>query len=464
MKYYITAATLAIVLAGYFSINTPTTYVEDSKKVVIASIAESKPTFKDEILRDFEEQRKAVSVANLPSGQEAIQYIIENKFENNLPMPFEKAKKELLKDSTLHVDEKGRLLYIDTNLPTEAPQATETASGSVAVASVDVPIDALKLHSLKGSNKSLYINFVGTPTYPPFSLDNLPFTRTAQENDLIAYVHKRVSDAYSPFDVDVTTELPTAGLGKLGATILVTSYSDSSVGGYAYLRSFSPQGVTNPTAYCFQKSLGNNAKYISDCVTHELGHTVGLSHQGQLPSTAYYSGQGYWTPIMGLAYYKPVMQWSKGEYLDANNKTDAYDIMAMKGLTVRKDFETGNIRAIEQTYSGESGGEFKGAVNGIIKTPSSSNIYFIRANAGKAVFTATSAGTAKVKLQVLNMSGIVLYTGTTFNNLSSVITTNLTLGGGYYIVVSGVGEGDPLKDGFSAYGSVGGYSLTTTTM
>jgi hypothetical protein len=464
MKYYITSATLAIVLAGYFSINTPTTYVEDNKKVVIASIVESKPTFKDEILRDFEEQRKAVSFANLPSGQEAIQYIIENKFEKNLPMPFEQAKKELLKDSTLHVDEKGRMLYIDTNLPTEAPQATETAIGSVAVASVAVPIDVLKLHSLKGSKNSLYINFVGTPTYPPFSLDNLPFTRTAQENALIAYVHKRVADSYSPFDVDVTTEPPVAGVGKLGATILVTSYRNSSAGGIAYMNSFSGYGVNNPSAYCFQYSLRSNAKYISDCVAHELGHTVGLYHQGQLPSTAYYTGQGYWTPIMGLGYYKPVMQWSKGEYYNANNKIDSYAKMSTLGLKPRKDVVINTLASAQPLYSIASGGMFKATVEGIIKTPNEASMYAIKANAGKAVFTATSGGTAKVKLEVLNSLGVVISTGIVVGNISSAITTVLPFAGKYYIRVTGVGDGNPLKTGFSSYGSIGGYSLTATTM
>ena len=29
----------------------------------------------------------------------------------------------------------------------------------------------------------------------------------------------------------------------------------------------------------------------------------------------YYKGHGGWAPIMGVGYYKAVVQWSKGEYL-----------------------------------------------------------------------------------------------------------------------------------------------------
>ena len=39
-------------------------------------------------------------------------------------------------------------------------------------------------------------------------------------------------------------------------------------------------------------------------------------------TVGYYAGQGPWAPIMGVGYYKPVTQWSRGEYANANNTED----------------------------------------------------------------------------------------------------------------------------------------------
>jgi hypothetical protein len=111
MKYYITSATLAIVLAGYFSINTPTTYVEDNKKVVIASILESKPTFKDEILGGIEEQNK--NYLNKPLNN-------KNKAKNNLSKINKKSEQEILDSDKFYIDNKGKLIFIDSNIPEDS--------------------------------------------------------------------------------------------------------------------------------------------------------------------------------------------------------------------------------------------------------------------------------------------------------------------------------------------------------
>lgn len=68
----------------------------------------------------------------------------------------------------------------------------------------------------------------------------------------------------------------------------------------------------------------------------ELGHNMGLSHDGvKDPATGattsgYYQGQGDWAPIMGVGYYKPTTQFSKGEYLNANQLQDDYNVISTK--------------------------------------------------------------------------------------------------------------------------------------
>ena len=55
----------------------------------------------------------------------------------------------------------------------------------------------------------------------------------------------------------------------------------------------------------------------------------------------YYAGPGTgatgWAPIMGVGYYQPLVQWSKGEYATATNVQDDYAVMATNGLPLRAD-------------------------------------------------------------------------------------------------------------------------------
>ncbi len=54
------------------------------------------------------------------------------------------------------------------------------------------------------------------------------------------------------------------------------------------------------------QSIGNgNEKYTAEAISHEVGHTLGLSHDGRItPSEGYYAGHGSgdtgWAPIMGV--------------------------------------------------------------------------------------------------------------------------------------------------------------------
>ena len=63
----------------------------------------------------------------------------------------------------------------------------------------------------------------------------------------------------------------------------------------------------------------------AEAASHEAGHTLNLYHDGS-STASYYTGQGSgansWAPIMGVGYSSNVVQWSKGEYQNANNLED----------------------------------------------------------------------------------------------------------------------------------------------
>ena len=69
---------------------------------------------------------------------------------------------------------------------------------------------------------------------------------------------------------------------------------------------------------------------IAEAASHEMGHNMGLSHDGT-SSLTYYGGHGAtasspsWGPIMGTGYGRNVSQWSKStEYYDGNQAQDDF--------------------------------------------------------------------------------------------------------------------------------------------
>ncbi|MEB0135793.1 PKD domain-containing protein [Actimicrobium sp. CCC2.4] len=384
----------------------------------------------------------------------------------------------LLSDKSVHVDTKGRVLHIDeeTVLPGAADgstMATAVVTASVATAGGASPFpydQTFKLHTKPDSTRVLYLNFTGQGNYPAFDTDKAPATFSNAERLLIQKVVLRVAEAYAAFDVDITTEAPAVPAGKIGATILITP-QPASMGGYAYLNSFSTFAAGAAPAFCFPNNLANAEKYIADCVSHELGHTLGLGHQGQLPSTGYYTGQGSgetgWAPIMGVGYYKNLPQWSKGEYARANNTQDAYAVMRARGLNPRADDHGNTIPFADALVAKSANGLNNLSGLGRIETTGDVDMFSFVAGAGPVNLKVSGAmlgGTLDIALQLLDVNGKVLATSSaTATTLAKAITATLPAQGTYFLSVKGAARGDPLITGYTNYGNLGEYNISGTS-
>lgn len=416
-------------------------------------------------LQEFSSGSKAIALLGKDLNAVAQWYGMSSASLSNL----------LLSDSTVHLDRKGRLLNIDAGLTqnstvdTDAGGVLQASSATPAAASTTAapfPLDqTFKLHTKTSSTRVLYLNFTGEGANPAFSLDAVPSTYSDAERILIQKVWQRVSEDYAPFDVDVTTEHPALPSGKIGMTILITPRVYEA-GGYAYLNSFRTFSTGPASAFCFPNNLANSEKPIAECVSHELGHTLGLSHQGST-STAYYAGQGSgetgWAPIMGVGYYKNLTQWSKGEYANANNKEDAYAIMSRQGLKPQADDHDNSITNADALLSKSANGYNNLSASGVIATPGDIDMFSFVAGAGNASFTVSPAalgGNLDIALQLFDSKGKVLASANADATLASLISFALPAQGTYFLSVSGAGKASALTTGYSNYGSLGQYNIT----
>jgi PKD repeat protein len=384
-----------------------------------------------------------------------------------------------LEDSTLHVDEKtDMLLYIDDYTDqTPSPLATDP---TVELGPFPYT-ETFKLHSRPGSQRVIFLDFDGHTTSgtswntsytsgapivsAPYSLDGDPNTFNTSEQDAIQYIWQRVAEDFAPFDVDVTTEDPgdaaifrstsTDTLYGTRAVISPTNFTGQSIGGIAYVGVFNYVGTNYKPAFIMTSGLGNNEKNIAEATSHEVGHNLGLSHDGTA-SVGYYQGHGDWAPIMGVGYYRPVTQWSKGEYPGANQLQDDLAVMQTYGIAIIPD-DHGNTTATATALSGSNVN-----VAGVVTTRTDVDVFQFSTGGGSATFNfnpaprgpnldiqATLTDSNGNTVAVLNPAGLAAsYSGT-------------LAAGVYYITIDGVGAGD-LVTGYSDYASLGQYTITGT--
>lgn len=424
-----------------------------------------------------------IDLPEIASGQRAIEMLGEDiaSVAQWYGMTADGLKQLMLKDLSLHIDRKGRLLSIDdgvdsvqSSLVVEEPndkrigfEADQSAVGNNASNNI-YPLDqTFKLQSKPESTRIMYLNFKGSGKDPAFDLDKNTGTFSTAEQTMIQKIWARIKEDFAPFDVNITTEPPASLVGKTGTSIVITNRVHQA-GGYAYLNSFGTINLSNPPAFCFQNNLGNSEKYIADCVSHELGHTLGLYHQGTA-SVGYYTGHGDgetgWAPIMGVGYYKNLGQWAKGEFNGATNKDDAYAIMLKRGLNPRVD-DVGNTNALAATMtSTTSNGLNNLSAAGIIEKVGDVDVFKLTAGAGTlnlSLAVSAFGGNLDAQMDLLDATGKVVTTSNVLTTLGTTLSTKTTVGGTYYLKISAVGKGDPKTNGYSTYGSLGQYLITGT--
>ncbi|MFN0196126.1 MAG: pre-peptidase C-terminal domain-containing protein [Planctomycetaceae bacterium] len=361
--------------------------------------------------------------------------------------------------------------------------ATVTLSGGVT------PPTTFELHSNPGAKHTVYLDFDGHITSgtawntdftsgadivtPAYDFDGDVTFFSTEELDRIEAIWARVAEDFLPFNVDVTTQDPgLAGLVKSGVgddawgirVAIGGSYTDwllLPAGGIAYVGSFN-DSIDTPT-FVFEEDLGDgDEKFTSEATSHEVGHTLGLVHDGRTnPLEEYYQGTPTWAPIMGVGYSSSLVQWSKGEYANASNtEDDLAKITTNNGFGYRVD-DHGNTFATASTMvtSGTSV-----SASGIISQTTDVDVFSFTTGAGSVDLTinsGTSEGNLNVLAELFDSTGTLIVSANPASNLNATINATLAAGT-YFVRIDGVGEGDPTATGYSDYGSLGAFTITGT--
>ncbi len=321
------------------------------------------------------------------------------------------------------------------------------------------------LHSYPSSNQKLFIDFdgfdAGWAYLEPWSIDGDDSTFNDEERIVIQRTWQAVAEDFRPFNIDVTTEDP--GISPIVGQRAVVD------GGRIYGYSFANYGdwarMNDREAYVFPGD--NTWEWICHSISHEVGHTVNLSHDGSPSDGGYYKGHGtgdtQWCPIMGWGAWS-LNTWDDGEYYGTTNpnQDDLATIAAVTGLAFRPD-DHGDIDDATAIVLPPA---LSMVAEGVISDRNDDDYFAFTTLGGNVRFSINGdAVVGSTNLDILakiyNSSEVELYTSNPVDKLSASFFVTLPAGD-YYLSIEGVGVGDPTDNpptGYSNYGSLGYYSI-----
>ncbi|MDY8135486.1 PKD domain-containing protein [Aquimarina sp. 2201CG5-10] len=318
-----------------------------------------------------------------------------------------------------------------------------------------------QLESLPGAPGIIYLDFDGEVVSGTSWLGGATINAQSPNfsDQKITEIWKIMAEDFRPFNLNITTrrDLFDAAPKNRRMMCIFTPTTDAAPGsgGVAYLWSFRANN-DNP---CWVYNLSTRA--AGETGSHEVGHTLGLSHDG-VPGTTYYAGHGQWSPIMGWSASKPIGHWSKGEYTNANQTQDDIAIIAGTSNNVGfQDDDHGDVITEATPIVVETNGNVSSTQNsGLISMSSDKDIFSFVAETGNVSFSFNpdpDYPNLNIQARLLNALGEEVEISDPAG-LNASFDLNLT-GGTYFIEIDGVGEGT-LANGYSDYSSLGNYFIS----
>lgn len=341
--------------------------------------------------------------------------------------------------------------------------------------SVAVGFAQPKLSSYSSARATIFLDFDGQfVDGTAWNYGGSFYCQPAGLNDAqITEIFNRVSEDFRPFNINITTDSAVYLSAPLTQRmrIIITPTSDwyKNVGGVSFTRSFT-WGDGTP-AFVFPDRLTWSPKIIAECVTHESGHTLGLSHQASYNEncslvTTYNEGKGMgqtsWAPVMGNSYYRNISGWNNGPTPSGctADQDNLSIITGINGFTYREDDHSDDPQNNPTKILLNKN---QIAAEGIITTNRDRDAFELnvteqsnfKLNAKPfAVGLNNEGANLDVQVTLLNAQYQTIRVYNPATQLDVSIDTVLTAGK-YYLVVEGSGNAN-----FSNYGSLGSYAIS----
>ncbi|GAA3521905.1 hypothetical protein GCM10022393_40460 [Aquimarina addita] len=320
-----------------------------------------------------------------------------------------------------------------------------------------------QLESLPGAPGIIYLDFDGEIVSETSWLSGATIDAQPAEfsDEKITEIWKIMAEDFRSFNFNVTTrrDLFDNAPNNRRMMVIFTPTKDvaPTSGGIAYVRSFAASRTDNP---CWVFNLGSS-RAAGETGSHEVGHTLGLSHDGDA-DREYYSGHGQWSPIMGWSVNRALGHWSKGEYIGAVEQEDDIAIIAgsSNGVGFRDDDHQNVITEATPILVSSDGNVSSDQNYGFIHNRDDKDVFSFVIETGNVSFNFEpnpDYPNLNIQARILNGLGEEVAISDP-SGLSANINEDLTFGT-YFIEIDGVGEGD-LITGYSDYSSIGNYFIS----
>ena len=344
-------------------------------------------------------------------------------------------------------------------------------------ASQDAPYgleNTFALESNPSASKTIFLDFDGHHSvnnvwghdivFPAFNRTGSADTFADSELIEIQKQFQNVAEDFLPFDVNVTTIDPgVEALRKSGSNdtewgirslnTQATGGFGNGIGGVAYLNSFSWSSDT--PVFTFNKGARNGGMTNS----HEIGHALGLRHDG-LGTRTYHPGTGSgetgWGPILGAPFGKRVTQWSNGDYANSTSTQDDLSIIAnaRNGFGFRSDDHGGDMNS-STALTVVDDTQLSGW--GIVGDTDDQDWFSFQTGDGAVELSIEAFGqdpNLDILATVYDADGNVVASSNPIDSTNASLSLDVAAGN-YFLAVDGIG----LDGRYSDYGSLGFFAV-----